>query len=415
MTFLPSLSFEATPLIVFGLLLLVGAVGGYVAHRYSWLPSITGFIAVGFLIGPSGIALLNEQAMNNSRMLIDVALALILYRLGLSLDLREIRRSPKVLLLSVIESSVTFGAVMYALQFFGLPLVVAALVAAIAISSSPAVLLHVAHEVGAEGRVTDSTKTLVALNNCISFVAFSAVLPLLHHSVGSAWTEIILQPLYRFLGSVLVGFLLGMGLYQMATRMGAATQYRLAIAIGSIMLAIGIAEYLRLSLLIVPLVMGITISTIEQENHVSSIEFGSTFELFFIVLFVYAGANLHLREIVEYTFLVFLLVFVRSLAKVLSVAAASSLYRLEVREGFSSGLLLIPMAGLAIGLAQTTSNLFPVYANTVSAIVLGSVVLFETIGPPIAKFAFDFCRESERMRSNNTVKTVAPQAARRLP
>lgn len=401
MTFLPSLPFEVTPLIAFGLLLLVGAVGGYVAHRYSWLPSITGFMAVGFLIGPSGIALLNQEAMNSSRILIDIALALILYRLGLSLDLRETWRNPKLLFLSAIESCVTFGAVLYALQFFGLPLPIASLVAAIAISSSPAVLLHVAHEVGAEGRVTETTKILVALNNCISFVAFSAVLPVLHHSVGSPWTDMILQPTYRLLGSVLVGFMLGMALHQLAMRMSAATQYRLAIVIGSIMLAIGFADYLKLSSLIVPLVMGITISTVEQRDHVSNIEFGSAFELFFIVLFVYAGANLHLHELVEFGFVVFLLVLVRSLTKVLSVAATSSLYRLPVREGFSSGLLLIPMAGLAIGLAQTTSNLFPEYANTISAIVLGSVVLFETVGPPIAKFAFDFCRESERMRSND--------------
>jgi Kef-type K+ transport system membrane component KefB len=356
-------------------------------------------MAVGFLIGPSGLALLSQETMSNSRILIDIALALILYRLGLSIDIREILRNPRFLLVSVIESCVTFGAVLYVLHFFGLPLVVSAVIAAISISSSPAVLLHVAHEVGATGRVTDSSKTLVALNNCISFLAFSAVLPALHQSVGSTWTEMIMQPTYRFLGSLLVGFILGMALHQLATRMSAASQYGLAIVIGSIMIAVGIADFLKLSLLIVPLLMGITISTVESKKHVSSIEFGSAFELFFIVLFVYAGANLHLHEIIESAFLVFLLFLVRSLAKVLSVASTSPLQSLAVRDGFSSGLLIIPMAGLAIGLAQTTSNLFPEYANTVSAIVLGSVVLFETVGPPIAKFAFDFCRESERMRS----------------
>lgn len=415
MTFLPSFPFEVTPLIAFGILLLVGAAGGYMAHRFSWLPSITGFMVVGFLIGPSGLALLSQETMNNSRILIDIALALILYRLGLSIDIREIRRKPGLLLVSVIESCVTFGAVMYVLHFFGLPLVVSAVIAAISISSSPAVLLHVAHEVGATGRVTDSSKTLVALNNCISFLAFSAVLPVLHQSVGSTWTEIIMQPTYRFLGSLLLGFILGMALHQLAARMSAASQYGLAIVIGSIMIAVGIAGFLKLSLLIVPLIMGVTISTVESKKQVSSIEFGSAFELFFIVLFVYAGANLHLHEIIESAFLVFLLFAIRSLAKVLSVASTSSLQGLVVRDGFSSGLLLIPMAGLAIGLAQTTSNLFPEYSNTVSAIILGSVVLFETVGPPIAKFAFNFCRESEQMRSNNTVKSDAPQAARRLP
>lgn len=416
MTFLPSLPFEITPLIAFGLLLLAGATGGYVAHRFSWLPSITGFMAVGFLIGPGGIALLSQETMSNSRILIDIALALILFRLGLSLDLREIRRNPRLLLVSVIECCATFGGVLYTLQFLGLPLTVATLIAAIAISSSPAVLLHVAHEVGAEGRVTEATQTMVALNNCISFLVFSAVLPVLHQSVGSAWTETIFQPLYRSLGSVLLGLVVGVFLHHIATSMRSAIQYRLAFVIGSIMLAIGFADYLQLSQLIVPLVMGVAISTIEKaEDRVSSIEFGSSFELFFIVLFTYAGANLHLHELVEFSYFIFFLVLIRMLAKVLSVTAASFFHRLAIREGFSSGLLLVPMAGLAIGLTQTTSKLFPEYANVVSAIVLGSVVLFEAIGPPIAKFAFDFCKESERMRSGNTVKADAPQAAPRLP
>lgn len=399
MTFLPSLPFEITPLIAFGLLLLVGAAGGYVAHRFSWLPSITGFMVVGFLIGPSGIALLGQENIDNARIIIDIALALILFRLGLSLDVREILRNPKLLLVSLLECGLTFGGVFLALRLLELPPAVAAVVAAIAISSSPAVLLHVAHEVGAEGRVTHATKTLVALNNCLSFLAFSAVLPVLHHATGSAWTETLLQPLYRLLGSLLLGVAMGVFLHRIATSMSAAIQYRLAIVIGAIMVAVGLADYLKLSLLIVPLVMGVTVSTLEKEDQVSSIEFGSAFELFFIVLFVYAGANLHLKELIAFGSFICLLVLARVLVKVVSVTATSPLQGMAIREGFASGLLLVPMAGLAIGLAQTTSTLFPEYANTVSAIVLGSVVLFETIGPPIAKFAFDFCGESARMRA----------------
>ncbi|MFZ5516890.1 MAG: cation:proton antiporter [Candidatus Zhuqueibacterota bacterium] len=414
MGFLPTHPLEITTLIAFGLLLLFGATGGYIAHRLTWLPSITGFMVIGFLIGPSNFALLNHEAIINSRILIDVALALILYRLGLSLDLRAIRRNPKLMLVSVVESGATFIAVSYVLHLVGLTPIIATVIAAIAISSSPAVLLHVAHEVGASGRVTENTKTLVALNNSFSFATFCVILSILHFSVGSGWSEIILQPFYRLVGSLLLGILIGMGLHQMATRMGDATQYRLAFVIGAIMVAIGLAEVLMLSLLVVPLIMGVTIATIEREYPVSNIEFGSAFELFFIVLFVYAGANLHLSELIKNGFLVFTLVLVRSMAKVTSVTVASVFSRLPIRASFSSGLLLIPLAGMAIGLTQTTSHQFPEYAGTVSAIVLGSVALFETIGPPIAKFAFQLSKESERVRSNNTDKPDSYQAPRHL-
>src|SRR4030065_1249956 len=161
MNYLPTFPIDITPLMAFGLMLIIGAVGGYVAHRLSWLPSITGFLWCGFICGPSGIGLLSQGTIVESRIFIDIALALILYRLGLSLDIKILWRSPRLLFTSLVESFATFGLVFYVLSLFGLPTPVAVLVAAITISSSPAVLLHVAHEVGAKGESTEYIKTLV--------------------------------------------------------------------------------------------------------------------------------------------------------------------------------------------------------------------------------------------------------------
>ncbi|MES3040805.1 MAG: cation:proton antiporter [Pseudomonadota bacterium] len=410
MSFLPTLPLHLTPLIIFGLLLLFGAIGGYLAHRLTWLPSITGFMIIGYFIGPNGLSLLSEAAMASSKIIISIALALILYRLGLSLDLRELRRKPSLLLTALVESSMTFAAVLSILIFFDVPVSIAAIIAAILISSSPAVLLHVAHEVGAEGPTTDATKTLVALNNCISFIAFSALLPMLHYSVGNGWVEIVLQPVYRLFGSLLLGVALGVGLYQLALRMKDAAQYKLAIVIGGVMFAVGMSELLNLSVFVVPLVMGVTIATIEREYSVSHIEFGSAFELFFIVLFVYAGANLHVHELIASGALVLAVVGVRTLAKVLSVTMMSPVQNVSIRSGFSTGLLLIPMAGMAIGLTQTASNLFAAHASMISVIVLGAVALFETMGPPIAKMAFRLCGEATDMTSAKTI--AAEESAR---
>ena len=201
MEFLPSEWLNMSPLLAFGCLLVVGAMGGYLAHLWSWLPSITGFMAVGFLIGPGGLGLLNEEALQQARILIDIALALILYRLGTSLDLRFIRQNLGLLLTSLAEAVLSFTGVftlLWALQF---PPVIAAVIAAILISSSPAVLLHVAHEVGAKGPVTESAKTLVALNNLWSFLAFVLVIPALLLQEHVSFTTVVLQPMYLLVGS----------------------------------------------------------------------------------------------------------------------------------------------------------------------------------------------------------------------
>jgi hypothetical protein len=62
----------------------------------------------------------------------------------------------------------------------------------------------------------------------------------------------------------------------------------------------------------------------------------------------------------------------------------------------ATGLLLIPMAGLAIGLVNTTEGLFPEAGAMISAIVLASVAIFETIGPPVASRAFRMAGEVGR-------------------
>lgn len=398
MNFLPIFPIQTTPIMVFGVLLIIGSIGGYAAHRFRWLPSITGFMIVGFLIGPSGLGLVSTEAMSSSRILIDIALALILYRLGLSLDIATLRRRPGLVLVSLVESSATFALVLGVLHLFGLPLAVAALVSAITVSSSAAVLIHVGHELGAEGEVTQSAAILVALNNLISFLAFSAVLPLLHYSSGREWTTIILQPTYRLLGSILLALIVAGVLHQLILRTRGSAQYQLALVIGALMLSMGLAKELQLSMLLVPLIIGITVRSLEHKKLTSGIEFGQAFELFFIILFVYAGAGLHVHELIEFGPVILALVAARILAKVAGVTAISSAYGRPLRDGLSGGMLLIPMAGLAIGLVQTSAYLFPQHAATVAAIVLGAVTLFETIGPPVAAFAFRLSGESAAQR-----------------
>ena len=68
------------------------------------------------------------------------------------------------------------------------------------------------------------------------------------------------------------------------------------------------------------------------------------------------------------------------------------------KQALSTGLLLVPMAGLAIGLVQTTSGLTPVTGAQVSALVLTAVAVFETIGPPIAAMALRLSGDAGRAR-----------------
>lgn len=393
MNFLPDWPPSFNAQAAFGLLLFAGVLGGYLAHRISWLPSITGFMAVGLLIGPSGLNALTSEALDLAHPIIDISLGLILYRLGLTLDLRAMLRDRPLLVTGVLESTATFFCCLALLSWLGLPTLVAGLAAAIAVSSSPAILIHVAHEVGAAGPVTERAKELVALNNVISFFAFSALLPVGHLAVSSDWETALLHPAYQLLGSVALAAALAYLLVELARYTRNAPQYRLALIIGAIMLGLGTAKALNLSALFVPLVIGIVVKTLEKEDLLSDVTFGEAFELFFIVLFVYAGAHIDLGLLVELGWIAIALVIVRIVVKWLSVFGVSLAFGTAPRPATATGLLLVPMAGLAIGLAQTAHQLFALEAEQLMAIVLAAVAILETIGPPVAAWAFRFAGE----------------------
>lgn len=404
MEFLPAWPLEYNVQIAFGVLLFAGVLGGYLAHRISWLPSITGFMAVGLLIGPSGINLVTHEALDLARAVIDISLGLILYRLGLSLDLRAMSHDPRLLVTSLLESGTTFLATFAVLVWLDLPPLLAGLAAAIVISSSPAILIHVAHEVGAAGPVTERTKELVALNNLFSFFAFSALLPAGHLAAAADWATALFQPLYQLFGSLLVAVLVALLLVQTARRTRGASQYRMALIIGALMLGIGIAKALGLSALFVPLALGVVVRTLEGRETLSDVEFGEAFELFFIVLFVYAGAKIHVAELATLGGVTIALVGARIGAKWLTVYGMTRWQGATPPQSAATGLLLIPMAGLAIGLAQTADSLFALEAAQLNAIVLASVAILETIGPPIAAYAFHLAGETGKLGAGKVAR-----------
>lgn len=384
MSFLPAWPLANNTLFFFGILLFCGAMGGYVAHRWPVLPSITGFMLVGLLAGPNVLNLVSYQALADSRIVIDVALGLILYRLGLTLDVKSLMRDRRLMVVSLAEGGLTFLTVMLAMRAIGLTDLPSAVIAALAVSSSPAVLIHVAHEMGASGPVTQRAKSLVAMNNVLAFLIFSALLPWLYRSADAPLATVLGGPLYALLGSGLLGAVAGYGLHRAARWTKVAPQYHLALVVGAVALTLGGTLSLKLSPLFAPLVMGIVVRSLELEDLVADMEFGPAFELFFIALFVYAGANLHLGEIVAYAPAAGLFVLARVAAKWLGVGLTWRLQGASVRQALTTGMLLFPMAGLAIGLVNTTVALFPQEGMVVSSVVLAAVAVLETIGPPIA-------------------------------
>lgn len=400
-------------MMVFGLLLAFGVLGGLLAARVKWLPSITGFMALGLLFGPSGLGILSMSALAESRFLVDIALGLILFRLGTTLHPVKVARDRQLVTTSLSESLATFLLIFVLMSFIGGNLLVAALMAAIAVSSSPAVLIHVAEELHADGPNLRSAKSLVAANNLLSFVLFSLVLPMALVNQQFSWQTSTLLPLYQMIGAIALSIAVAWLVTSIAklTRSD-ESHFRFALVVGAVMLTLGLAEAIKVSGLFAGLTLGVACRWLQGRSRLTRVEFGGGGDVFFVILFVFAGANLHLSEIVEYAPLALALVLARMTAKVCAVYVASRFFGVDWRSSLAQGVLLVPMAGLAIGLVQTTNHLIPGMGASVAAVVFAAVAIFETIGPPLTAWALRFAGEAgqahsapEKPSNDNTTST----------
>lgn len=124
------------------IIFLCGMILGSVFKKFK-LPSLIGMLITGILLGPYVLNLLHESILFISADLRQLALIIILTRAGLSLDLNDLKKigRPAVLMSFIPACFEMAGTIVFALWLLGLPLLDAAILAAVVASASPAVIV----------------------------------------------------------------------------------------------------------------------------------------------------------------------------------------------------------------------------------------------------------------------------------
>src|SRR6267142_1042836 len=107
---------EAAPVLEIGVVLLAAALAGAVSRRFG-LPAVVGYLAVGLLVGPFTPGYVADR--HQIQVLADVGVVLLLFEVGIELDLRALRREPRGILLAV-PLQVAIGTLAGALAFTSL-------------------------------------------------------------------------------------------------------------------------------------------------------------------------------------------------------------------------------------------------------------------------------------------------------
>lgn len=387
LNFLPSLPPSPNPLVLFGLLLLAGLVGGEFVKRLLHLPRITGYVLIGMLLGASGFRLLDDKLIAEAWIFVDIALGLILFELGYRLDISWLRKDRWLLATGVLESALSFGFIYFALIYFDVRPLYAAVAAAIGVSTSPAVVMLVAQELRAEGQVTERALNLVAINSVIAFVLMAMLLSGIHQEYRAGWIMAVLHPAYILGGSLVLGYAACMLTLLISRWLGKSPGRHFVLLLALIIVTVGVARMLELPVLLALLAYGVMARNLDRRHDLMAVDISRVGQLFFVVLFVVGGARLQLSEMAAGGALGLVYILARFAGK--SIGIMSLTYFSGARAG-SAGLLCIaltPMSNTALAMVQGTATLYPEFGAKLAAIVLSAVLILELLGPLAVQFA----------------------------
>ncbi|MDN3920212.1 cation:proton antiporter [Roseateles violae] len=377
----------------FALTLLGGALlGGAVSGRLG-LPRIVGYSAAGMIVAALGRGLGDGRLLGTDRLIVDLALALLLFELGSRVSLRWLRVNPALLVTSVLESLLSFWAIFAVLRWFELAPPLALAGAALLGVSAAAVIGRVVTELRSAGQVSERMIVLGALNTLYAVLLVKLVIGWLHLDRSGDWIQGLLQPVYTFGGSVLVAALLATAVGWVVRRFDLRDENSVLLLLGLLLLALTAARLLALSTLLVPLLAGVMLRNASERPCIWPRHFGTAGGVLVLMLFVIMGAAWSPASLVAGFAVAALVLIVRALTKVLVLAATAHFSGIAQRQSFALAMGLTPISVTSLVLLADLQLSHPAIAAELVAPTLAANALMALLGPVLVQGGLRLARE----------------------
>ena len=387
-----------------GLILMAALTAGHLAQLIR-LPEVTGYLAIGMLIGPSGFDFITHENLTALGILSEVALGLILFNIGAIFEASAFRRlGPGVARITLWEASLAFVLATVALMLAGLDWRLAILLGVVAMETAPATTLMVLNEYDAEGPMTERLLALVALNNTYVLIVFGVITAVLTFFTPSTDTWIATG--YRavhglswtIFGSIALGALVGVATDLWATRVKESGE-AIILAAGVVLLTVGASRWLGVSPLIATLSLGAMVANGSRHGDqlLKALRRGDP--PLYAAFFVLAGAELVPGSLLTLGMAGAAYPVAREPGKIVGARLALSTQDVPPVVKQQLGYCLISSSSLAVGLTIQIRTSFPEYAATVTGIVLAAVLIFEVVGPLLLRRALVLTGEARTIPS----------------
>lgn len=391
LSYLPDWPLDWPTAIPVAVLALFAAAAGEVAARWLRVPRLLGYLAAGALFGAGGYILqllkIDRLPIPTMQFAMNFAAAVILFDMGQRVSFGWIRRNPALLGASALESVSTFIVVYFVLQIFDIAPLAAALIAAISMSTSPAVVLAVTREMRAQGQVTERTLLLTALNSIYAVVLSTLLLAWARVQTRGVLDDYLLHPAYLIFGSLALAavgarlFLLVVGF------VGRDRAAQIMVMLAVVWIVFASAGALKLSPLLALLACGAFVRTFDDQRLLATTDFGLASGVALALFFALSAAIIDGSVLFAAWLPALALVIVRAICKIGAVAAFAPLTGITWRKGVMTGIGLLPMSALALMLTQEVSLLNPQLGAQTNAVLLLSVVILQVIGALALMFA----------------------------
>lgn len=387
----------AITLITLGALMMLGLVTDLLG-RHTPLPRVTLLLAFGFIIGPSGMALLPGIEPQLFELLSSIALMMIGFLIGGTLTRRSFKRhGRRVLTVSIIMVIVTATLVALGLVLLGVPVEIALLLAGIAPATDPAATADVVHETGAQGPFSQTLIGIVAVDDAWGLIAFSLILAAVHLMNGDGgMANVMLVTLRELGGALMLGTVLGIPMAYLSGRISVGEPLQ-AEALGMVFLCGGLALWLEVSFILAAMVMGAVVTNLARHHRrpfhaIEGIEWP-----FLVLFFVLAGASLDLDALWLAGAGLLGYVALRVFGRLLGAWLGGALCRDDPAQRWWMGLAMLPQAGVALGMALVAMQRLPSLGEIILPVVVGATVIFELIGPVLTRLALHRVGEAAKI------------------
>ena len=392
-------------LVIIGAAVIAGSMGARLFQRLR-IPQVVGYIVIGLLLGRSGLHFITLRHLDSLRPFSFVALGLIGFNIGGELRasiFRKYGRQFFVILFSegmgafLLVTPLTTFALWLVLHDLPKALALGLLLGAISSATAPAATVDVLWEYKTRGMLTTTVLAIVALDDGLALILYAIASSVAFRLLGAhtGLLPSLLHTSWEIFGGVGLG--LGAGFLLTLTLRKAGEYGRILCSIlGTLVLVLGIAAWIRVDLILAAMAMGCTVANLLPHR---SREAFSVVERFappiYVLFFVMVGARLQLHGLPLWAWGVATAYVVgRTAGKMLGAWLGATWTRAAESVRRYPGLCLFSQAGVAIGLAllagmhltQPVTDAFTL-GDMILMVVTVTTFLVQIIGPPCVKIA----------------------------